>query len=65
MVAYIKMYSTLKNSDAKFTCSIWNYKGKTYTVLDDNVILENGRFIGMRFYKNGKYDALFIDEYDI
>lgn len=63
MVEYIKMYSTI-NSDTKFTCSIWNYNGKTFTVLDDNVIMDNGHFIGMRFYGNGKYDAVFIDEYE-
>lgn len=64
MIEYINMYSTI-NSDVKFTCSIWNYKNKTFTVLDDNVIMDNGKFIGMRFYNNGTYDAMFIDEYKI
>ena len=64
MIEYINMYSNI-NSDAKFTCSIWNYKGKTFTVLDDNVIMDNGKFIGMRFYSNGNYDAIFIDDYKV
>lgn len=63
MEEYIELYSTIDTDKTLFTYSKWTYKGMSYTVLDDNIIIEKGKIIGKRFYTKDGYTATFVKEY--
>ena len=65
MELLIEMYSSMDMNQIVFSCCEWNYNGKTFTVLDNNILIEKGKFVGQRFYNKNGYTALFMNNYSL
>ena len=62
MERFIRFYSTKVDRDQKY--KEWIYKGTTFKILENNLILDNEHYIGRRFYNNG-YFPMFLKGYEM